>query len=92
MTNALRLVSSGGRPFDLASMLPHAKVVTGNTLLVGRCSERCDIRVPVVDDTSEGEHTAAVMNVSRVHCKLVRADNGAWWVHDNNSLNGVFVN
>jgi pSer/pThr/pTyr-binding forkhead associated (FHA) protein len=47
------------------------------SMIFGRHS-RCDVRLPLAD-------------VSRRHCRFWFQD-GAWWVEDLESMNGVFVN
>jgi predicted component of type VI protein secretion system len=54
-----------------------AVVLSRPDMLLGRHSE-ADVRLPLPD-------------VSRRHCRFVWAE-GAWEVHDLNSLNGVFLN
>lgn len=51
--------------------------LTRATIMVGRHTSS-DVRLPLPD-------------VSRRHCRFAFRD-GAWWLYDLNSLNGVFVN
>ena len=61
-------------------------------LLIGRNAAKCDIRIPVDDEALMNDGSVALLNVSRVHCRLVQDAQLAWWVHDNKSTNGVYVN
>ena len=61
-------------------------------LLIGRNAAKCDIRIPVDDEALMNDGSVALLNVSRVQCRLVQDAQLAWWVHDNKSTNGVYVN
>jgi pSer/pThr/pTyr-binding forkhead associated (FHA) protein len=70
--------SAGPTPLQLV-LQPTGLTFTLNRpdLVVGRHST-ADVRLPLPD-------------VSRFHCRF-RFEEGAWYVHDLNSLNGVYIN